>query len=409
MGLRGKSIVVGVTGGIAAYKAAELVRLLVRKEAFVRVAMTANAVRFIGPVTFEALTGQRVIYDMYGQEGTAMEHIRWGQEADLVVIAPATANFIAKYANGIADDFLTTMMLAASARVLICPAMNTKMLLHPATRENMDILVKRGVYIMAPGEGELACGTSGAGRLPEPEEILEVVEAVSSKKDLEGLKILVTAGPTVEPIDPVRFITNRSTGKMGYAIAGAAARRGAGVTLISGPTNIRPPSGVEMRPVRSAEEMRSAVLESFSGCDMVIKAAAVSDYRPAMFLEEKMKKGPQHLVLEMVKNPDILAEIGLLAGRETERRQRVLVGFAAETADLLENAKAKLTSKGLDMIVANDVSRKDAGFATDTNLVRLLFRDGGVEEPPLMSKTDVAELILDRAEEIRRKKLGRSG
>ncbi|PIW01864.1 MAG: bifunctional phosphopantothenoylcysteine decarboxylase/phosphopantothenate--cysteine ligase CoaBC [Deltaproteobacteria bacterium CG17_big_fil_post_rev_8_21_14_2_50_51_6] len=408
MGLRGKSIVVGVTGGIAAYKAAELVRLLVRQEAFVRVAMTANALHFVGPVTFEALTGQKVMYDMYGQEGTAMEHIRWGQEADLVVIAPATANFIAKYANGIADDFLTTMMLAASARILICPAMNTKMLLHPATRSNMDILAKRGVYIMAPGEGELACGTSGAGRLPEPEEIVEFVATVISKKDLEGLKIIVTAGPTIEPIDPVRFITNRSTGKMGYAIAGAAARRGAAVTLISGPTNIRSPLGVEIRSVRSALEMRSAVIECFSDCDMVIKAAAVSDYRPARFLEEKMKKGPGDLVLEMVKNPDILAEIGSLAEGETDGRKRVLVGFAAETHDLIEIARSKLNSKGLDMIVANDVSRKDAGFATETNLVKMLFREGGIEEPPLMSKTDVAELILDRAEAIRRKKLGLS-
>ncbi len=405
MGLRGKSIVVGVTGGISAYKAAELVRLMVRREAFVRVAMTANAVRFVGPVTFEALTGQRVIYDMYGQEGTAMEHIRWGQDSDILVIAPATANFIAKYARGIADDFLTTMMLAATAKVLVCPAMNTKMLLHPATRENMDILEKRGVNIMAPGEGELACGTSGAGRLPEPEEILEAVEAVVSKKDLMGLKILVTAGPTVEPIDPVRFITNRSTGKMGYAIAGAAAKRGAIVILVSGPTHIRPPFGVELLPVNSAEEMRSAVFESLPGCDMVIKAAAVSDYRPDKFFDEKLKKGPQHLVLEMVKNPDILAEIGLLADRETGGKQRVLVGFAAETEDLLENARAKLNSKGLDMIVANDVSRKDAGFATETNLVRLLFLDGGIEEPPLMRKTEVAELILDRAETIRRKKL----
>lgn len=406
MGLRGKSIVVGVTGGIAAYKAAELVRLLVRHEAFVRVAMTANAVRFVGPVTFAALTGQKVMYDMYGQEGTAMEHIRWGQEADLVVIAPATANFIAKYANGIADDFLTTMMLAASAGILICPAMNTKMLLHPATRANLDILAKRGVHIMAPGEGELACGTSGAGRLPEPEEIVEFVASVISKKDLEGLKVIVTAGPTIEPIDPVRFITNRSTGKMGYAIAGAAAKRGAVVTLISGPTNLKPPLGVEMRSVLSAREMRSAVIECFSDCDMVIKAAAVSDYRPARFLEEKMKKGPRHLVLEMEKNPDILAEIGSLAERETDGRKRVLVGFAAETEDLIENARSKLNSKGLDMIVANDVSRKDAGFASETNLVRLLFREGGVEEPPLMSKTEVAELILDRAEAIRRKKIG---
>jgi len=402
MGLKGKKIVVGVTGGIAAYKTAELVRLLVKSGADVRVAMTANAVRFVGTVTFEALSGNRVVSQMYGREGTSMDHIRWGQDSDLVLVAPATANFLGKYAGGIADDFLSTMVLAATAKVLVCPAMNTLMYLHPATQENINILRRRGVTLMEPGRGELACGTTGPGRLPEPEDIVEAADALLCQKDLLGIKVLVTAGPTVEAMDPVRFITNRSTGKMGYAIAGAAARRGAEVILISGPTHLKPPAGVSFLGVMSAEEMRQSVLENRYGCEIIIKAAAVSDYRPCKFSESKIKKGAEKFTLELVKNHDILAELGTLLRKERNVKPCVLVGFAAETDALMENARAKLESKGLDMIVANDVSRKDAGFGTDTNLVKLLYKDGRVEDAPLLSKDEVADMVLDRAEAIRR-------
>jgi phosphopantothenoylcysteine decarboxylase/phosphopantothenate--cysteine ligase len=404
--LKGRKIVVGVTGGIAAYKSAELVSLLVKAGASVRVAMTANATRFVGPTTFEALTGNRVIWDMYGQEGIALEHIRWGQDSDLVIVAPATANLIAKYARGIADDFLTTMLLAATAKVLVCPSMNTIMLAHPATRENIEILKGRSVFVLDPAEGPLACGTTGPGRLPEPSEILDAALYLLTKKDLLSLKVLVTAGPTVEALDPVRFISNRSTGKMGYALAAAARARGADVVLISGPTNLKPPQGVKTLLVESAAQMREAVLRERIGCDIIIKAAAVSDYRPGVFSQDKIKKGPEKLVLELMRNPDILAELGAILSRESVPGSCVLVGFAAETRDLMENARAKLEAKGLHMIVANDVSRKDAGFAADTNIVKVLYRDGRVEELPLMEKRDVADMVLDRAEALRRSLLG---
>lgn len=404
--LKGRKIVVGVTGGIAAYKSAELVSLLVKAGASVRVAMTASGTRFVGPVTFEALTGSRVIWDMYGQDGIALEHIRWGQDSDLVIVAPATANLIAKYAHGIADDFLTTMLLAATAKVLVCPSMNTVMLSHPSTRENIEVLKRLGVFVLDPAEGPLACGTTGPGRLPEPYEILDAALYLITKKDLSSLKVLVTAGPTLEALDPVRFISNRSTGKMGYALAAAARARGADVVLISGPTNLKPPFGIKAVFVESAGQMRDAVLGERKGCDIIIKAAAVSDYRPAVFSQDKIKKGPEKLTLELARNPDILAELGALVQGEPPARPCVLVGFAAETRDLMENAKAKLEAKGLHMIVANDVSRKDAGFAVDTNIVKVLYRDGRVEELPLMEKRDVADMVLDRAEALRRSLLG---
>lgn len=392
--MKGKQVIVGVTGGIAAYKAAELVRLLVREGASVRVAMTRNGARFVGPLTFEALSGERVIVDMWEGGAGAMEHIAWGQGADLVIIAPATANFIAKEAHGIADDFLSTMVLAAKAPILVCPSMNSAMFLHAATQENLLTLRARGVHVMDPEAGALACRTEGPGRLPEPEHILEEAAALLSAKDLSGLKVLVTAGPTVEPIDPVRYITNRSSGKMGYALARAARRRGAKVILVTGPTALTPPIGVELIPVKTAEEMREAVFAHIEGCRIVLKAAAVADYRPVHTSAHKIKKGEAALTLDLVQNPDILGAIG------RERKPGTfLVGFAAETRDLLQNAAKKMASKNLDMIVANDVSMAGAGFESDTNIVKLIYRDGHTEDLPLMSKGDVADVVFDRIRE----------
>lgn len=390
--VKGKQVIVGVTGGIAAYKVAELVRLLVRAEAEIRVAMTRNATRFVGPVTFEALSGRRVLWDMWGQAGTALEHIQWGQSSDLIIVAPATANFIGKMAGGIADDFLSTMVLAATAGILVCPAMNSRMYSHPAMQENLRLLRSRGVKVMPPAEGSLACRTEGPGRLPEPAEILEAARALLTARDLEGLRILVTAGPTEEPLDPVRYLSNRSSGKMGYAVARAAHRRGARVTLVSGPTNLPPPEGVALRRVRTAEQMCEAVLEAVGRHDIVVKAAAVSDYRPEQARDDKIKKEADVLTVRLRKNPDILAELG---ARKRQGRP-LLVGFAAETGDLLVHARKKLHAKQADMIVANDVSRADAGFAVDTNRVKLLAADGRVEDLPLMTKDEVAERLLDR-------------
>jgi len=395
--MNGKEVIIGVTGGIAAYKTAELVRLLMKDDIMVKVAMTKSATKFVTPLTFEALSGERVIHDMFGQEGTAIDHIRWGQESDLIIIAPATANFIGKMAHGIGDDFLSTCVLAATAKTLVCPSMNTRMFENPAVQENLDLLKRRGFIIMEPGQGALACGTEGPGRLPEPDEILQQAKRLLSNQDLTGLKILVTAGPTTEPIDPVRYISNRSSGKMGYALARAAARRGADVILVSGPTDLNPPPGLSFCQVITAEDMRRSVFENRSGCDIIIKAAAVSDYRPRDCAEQKIKKGAESISLELVKNPDILAELGSII----EGFPSVLVGFAAETEDLIVNAEKKLKAKNLDMIVANDVSRKDAGFDTDTNLVKFIYRDGHVDDAPLLSKDKVADLVLDRAKAIR--------
>jgi phosphopantothenoylcysteine decarboxylase/phosphopantothenate--cysteine ligase len=397
--VKGKKIIVGISGGIAAYKAAELVRLLMKAEVYTQVAMTSNGTRFVTPFTFEALSGNRVLWDMFSQEGPGMEHITWGQDSDLIIIAPATANFIAKMAYGIGDDFLSTMVLAATAKILVCPSMNTQMFLNPAVQSNLRLLRDRGITVMEPGEGQLACNTEGPGRLPEPEDILEQAEILLSPQDLSGLKILVTAGATTEPIDPVRYITNRSTGKMGYALARTAKRRGAAVTLVSGPTALNPPYGVTFLSVKTAEDMRNAVFDSRPDCDIIIKAAAVSDYRPREMATQKIKKGADSLSLDLVKNPDILAQLG--AGKKES--PCILVGFAAETEALLSHAKQKMAAKNLDMIVANDVSRGDAGFEADTNIVKMIFRDGTTEDSSLMSKDEVADLVLDRAKALMEK------
>lgn len=396
--IKEKRIVVGITGGIAAYKAAELVRLLVKDGATVRVAMTRNATKFVAPLTFEALSGNRVIWDMFDPSTDSIGHISWGQETDLMIIAPATANFIAKMTHGIADDFLSSVALASTARILVCPAMNSQMYLNPATQKNLSLLSERGVTVMKPGEGELACHTEGPGRLPQPEEIARLARQLLTDQDLSGISILVTAGPTQEPVDPVRYITNRSSGKMGYAIAGAAAMRGATVTLISGPTSLTRPDCLEFHQVRTAEEMRQAVLSCSSRSDVIIKAAAVSDYRPAKTAPQKIKKDEGSLTLNLVKNPDILAELG----EAKKNSSFILVGFAAETEKLTSNAAEKLRRKNLDIIVANDVTRKDAGFDTDTNLVQIIYKDGRVEDLPMMSKDDLANELLDRIMKVKR-------
>jgi phosphopantothenoylcysteine decarboxylase/phosphopantothenate--cysteine ligase len=397
--IKDKRIVIGVTGGIAAYKVAELVRILVREGASVRVAMTRNATKFVGPLTFEALSGNRVVWDMFDPSTEPIGHIAWGQETDLMIIAPATANFIAKMAHGIADDFLSSIVLASTAKILVCPAMNTRMYLNPATQENLRLISERGCAVMKPGEGELACHTEGPGRLPGPDEIAGLARLLLTDQDLNGLRVIVTAGPTQEPLDPVRYITNRSSGKMGYAIAGAAAIRGATVTLISGPVALTPPAGVEFQQVRTAEEMRKAVLDRSSRTDVIIKAAAVSDYRPVETAAQKIKKNEGDLTLKLVKNPDILAELGA----SKKDSHLILAGFAAETEKLTGNAKEKLRRKNLDLIVANDVTRKDSGFESDTNQVQIIYRDGRVEDLPLMSKDALADQLLDRIIMLRKK------
>jgi phosphopantothenoylcysteine decarboxylase/phosphopantothenate--cysteine ligase len=394
--MKGKNIVLGVTGGISAYKALEVLRLLVKGGAYTRVAMTAHATKFVTPLSFEALSGSKVIWDMWEGGTDPMDHISWGQETDLVIIAPATANIIGKMAHGLADDFLSTLVIAATAKVLVCPAMNSRMFENPAVQENLRRLKERGYTVMPPAEGNLACGAEGLGRLPEPGEIVEQAAFLLAEHDLAGLKILVTAGATTEAIDPVRYMTNRSSGKMGYALAGAAGRRGADVILVSGPTHLRPPRNVAFKGVNTAEEMRQAVLEDWTTCDVILKAAAVLDYKPQQASAHKIKKLEEIQTLELVRNPDILAELGV----SRENRRCLLVGFAAETQDLLARASEKLQRKNLDMIVANDVSREDAGFAVDTNAVRLIYRDGQMEELPLMSKEEVADHVLDRIKRL---------
>lgn len=392
-------IILGITGGIAAYKSAELVRILQKEGSGIKVAMTRNATRFISPLTFEALTKNNVIWDMFNPETPPLAHITWGQEPDLIIIAPATANFIAKMAHGIADDFLSTMVLAATAQILLCPAMNSEMYANSITQENIKKLMKNGCIVMEPGEGELACNTEGPGRLPEPIDIAEQALLMLSHKDLSGLKILITAGPTLESIDPVRYITNRSSGKMGYALARAAAMRGAVVTLISGPTSLTPPHGVKFHAVKSALEMKKQVFNFNKGMDVIIKAAAVADYRPVKPASRKIKKKDDKYTLDLIKNPDILFELG----KEKSRAKYILVGFAAETGDFVSNAREKLEAKNLDMIILNDVTKKDSGFDVDTNQVRIIYKNGSKEDLELMTKAELANQILDRIIDLREK------
>jgi len=393
--MKGKKIVLGVTGGIAAYKAAELAREFIRRGAAVHVIMTRNATEFITPLTFQTLTGNPVSVDTFQLTGEwEIGHISLAESASLVLLAPATANVIGKIAGGIADDLLTTTVMATRAPVLICPAMNVNMYSNPIVRENMEKLAAKGYRFVEAGYGELACKTEGYGRLACLEDIAEDAEDLLTLKDLGGQHILVTAGPTREAFDPVRFITNYSTGKMGYALALAAKRRGAAVTLVSGPTSLPEPRGVRFVPVVSAREMRDAVMQNLKDATVVIKSAAVADYRPADFSDSKIKKTDRPLEFRLEKNPDIIREVGKVKG------DRILVGFAVETDRLVEYAAKKLREKNMDFIVANDITQPGAGFAAETNIVKILDREGGSEDLPRMDKMDVAHRILDRVAEL---------
>ena len=392
--LAGRHIVMGVTGSIAAYKAVEVVSRLRKLGAEVHVIMTRAAREFVTEMTFREISGQPVAGDMWAPvHAFQVEHIALAKLADLVLVAPATAHVLAKAAHGLADDMLSTTLLATRAPVFFAPAMNTNMYENVATQENLQTLRKRGCHIIEPDSGHLACGTSGKGRLPEPAAIVaEVVRYFTQSQALAGRKVLVTAAGTREPIDPVRFLGNRSTGRMGFAVAAEAARRGAEVTLIAGPTSLRAPAGVRRIDVETAQEMRAAVLAAYDAADIVIKTAAVADYRPATVAEHKIKKSEGELTLTLVRNPDILYELG------QKKIRQVLVGFAAETRDVAAYARAKLAKKNLDFIVANNVAESDAGFGAETNRVTIYGADGSEERYPLLSKAEVAAHILDKAQ-----------
>ncbi|GBC96371.1 Coenzyme A biosynthesis bifunctional protein CoaBC [bacterium HR16] len=392
--LEGKHILLGVTGSIAAYKAADIASKLTQAGAEVDVVLTEHARRFITEVTFRAITRRPVLIDLFDEpEERQIAHIHLAKRADVLLIAPATANILAKLAAGIADDLLTTLALATEAKMVIAPAMNTVMWQHPATQHNVKILEGRGATFVYPAEGMLACGDVGAGKLADTPTILAAVETVLNPL-LHGVHILVTAGPTEEPIDAVRHISNPSSGKMGYAIAEEAVRQGARVTLVTGPTLLEPPAGVKVIRVRTAQEMLDACLQVYDEADVVVATAAVSDYRPAEVWQGKRKKGEEEWTIRLVPNPDILRTLGERKGK------RVLVGFAAETQELLQNAQAKLREKNLDMIVANDVSQEGSGFRTDTNRVTFLWADGRQESLPLMTKREIARHLLDAVKEL---------
>lgn len=413
--LKDKNIILGVTGGIAAYKCVDLVSRLRKQGANVHVILTKGAQNFVTETAMREISGNQVVTSMWQEiQQYDVEHIALAQLADVVLVAPATANVIAKCACGMADDMLTTTLLATKAPVFFAPAMNTNMYENSITQQNLHTLQERGCHIIEPAAGHLACGTSGVGRMPEPQELVEILadffatgkastetnKADSSQQlaeglDFSGVNILVTAAGTREPIDPVRYIGNRSSGKMGYAIAEAARDLGANVTLISGPSALPPLTGVNFFKVESARDMRSLVLENFPESQIVIKAAAVADYRVKNVADHKIKKNDEELTLVLEKNPDILKELG-----QKKQKGQVLVGFAAETQNLIQYAQSKLEKKNLDMIVANDVSKPQAGFNVDTNLIKLLKRDGSIEELPLMSKRDLAYIILNHVMKI---------
>lgn len=405
MSLSGKRVLLGVTGSIAAYKAVELLRLLAKSGAEVQVVMTEAAAKFVAPLTFETLSRQEVLLDMWSLAYShRIGHIEATQRADLFLVAPASARTIARLALGLADDFLSCIYLASRCPVVVAPAMDADMFEHPALQENLKRLRDRGVHIVEPDEGPLASGLVGRGRLAELPAILAVIERLLAPvQDLAGQVVLVTAGPTREPLDPVRFLSNRSSGKMGYAMAEAAAARGAHVILVSGPTALRDPANVDMIHVETADEMYRAVLAKFPIAQVVIKAAAVADYRPKRRADRKIKKDQAVPDLTLEPTPDILAEIGARKGN------RILVGFAAETDDLIANARKKLQRKNVDLMVANDVTQAGAGFDVETNVVQILDTTGAVETLPLLSKRDVADRILDRVATLVKKSEGPAG
>lgn len=392
--LTGKNIVLGVTGGIAVYKAVDLVSRLRKLNANVYVVMTEHAKAFVTPLTFQSMSQNYVVHDMFEEPKTwDVEHIALAKRADLFVVAPATANVIGKVSHGIADDFLTTTLMATPAKVVFAPAMNTNMYINPITQRNIEDLKSLGYDFIEPGSGRLACGDVGAGKMAEPEDIVNYIVDFFSPKALPmaGVKVLVSAGPTIEKIDPIRFITNRSTGKMGYAIAQKAVELGAEVTLVSGPTQLEPPKGVKFIPIETAVEMYEAIMTVVDQQDIVIKTAAVADYRPKEVATEKIKKSDGELSMSFTRNPDILKSIG------EKKTHQVLVGFAAETMNVLAYAKRKIEQKHLDFIVANDVSQAGAGFGADTNIVTIIDKEGNVVDYDQRSKEVVAEIVLEKA------------
>ena len=387
--LENKKIVIGVTGSIAAYKIAGLCSMLKKKKADVTVIMTQNATNFINPITFETLTGNKCQIDTFDRNFQYdVEHVELAKAAEVFLVAPASANVIAKAAHGIADDMLTTTLLAATCPKLFAPAMNTRMYQNPITQDNLQILKKYGMKVITPASGYLACGDTGEGKMPEVEELYDNIIDALTPKDLTGYNVLVTAGPTREKIDPVRFISNHSTGKMGYAIAKQAGMRGAKVTLVSGPVALEAPKGVEVVPVVSAKDMADAVWERADKMDMIIKAAAVADYRPVTTYEDKVKKSGDDMNIALERTDDILAHLG-----KNKKEGQILCGFSMETKDMLENSKVKLKKKNLDVIVANNLKVAGAGFGTDTNIVTLITKDE-VKELPILSKDEVADRIL---------------
>jgi phosphopantothenoylcysteine decarboxylase/phosphopantothenate--cysteine ligase len=396
--LNGKSVLLGISGGIAAYKAAELVRLLVKDGADVHVVMTANAQRFITPLTLQALSGNPVGTNLFSLESESrIGHIHLARSADLVILAPATANLIAKMAVGIADDYLTTILLATTAPTMVCPAMNAKMYEHPMTQRNLNTLRELNHHIVEPEVGELACKEEGAGRLAELRTILETARRLSTPASLAGKRILISAGPTWEPFDPVRFISNPSSGKMGYALASVAYRRWAEVHLVSGPSSLPVPHGVHFQKVTTAHEMREVIVEHAPQMDVIVMAAAVGDYRPLQTAPQKMKKLEEELSVGLVRNPDILGQLG---GSRGASRRQILIGFAAETENLIENAMEKLIQKNLDFIVANNLTQRGSGFGCDTNQVKILDPRGTVTELPSLTKEEVAERVFERVEAL---------
>lgn len=400
--LKGKTVLLGVTGGIAAYKAAALASALVKQHASVEVVMSAHATEFIAPLTFEQLTGNRCMVDTFDRNFSHhVEHIALADRTDLVLIAPATANVCAKLAHGLADDMLTTTVLACACPKLIAPAMNTKMFENPVTQDNLETLRRYGWEVIAPVSGRLACGSVGTGKLPEPDLLLQhILRAIALPHDLAGRRVLVTAGPTQEALDPVRYLTNHSSGKMGYALARMAMLRGAEVVLVSGPTSLIPPPFVEVAEVISAQDMFETVAARQDWADLIFKAAAVADYTPADYSDDKVKKQPGAMSIPLKRTRDILKHLG-----DHRRPGQVLCGFSMETRDLLENSRAKLEKKNVDMICANSLKVAGAGFGTDTNVITVITREG-VEELPLMSKEDAASRILDTAAGLLRTPLG---
>ncbi len=396
--LKGKTVLLGVSGSIAAYKTANLASALKKLDADVHVLMTQNATNFINPITFETLTGNKCLVDTFDRNFEfSVEHVSLAKQADVVMIAPASANVIGKLAHGIADDMLTTTVMACKCRKIAAPAMNTNMFENPVVQDNLRTLIRYGYDVISPAAGYLACGDTGTGKMPEPQILLEhILQEIECEKDMQGLKVLVTAGPTQEAIDPVRYITNHSTGKMGYAVAKMAARRGAAVTLVTGRTALKEQLFVDTVPVRSARDMYEAVTSRAADQDIIVKAAAVADYRPKYVSDQKMKKSDAGLVIELERTDDILAHLG-----ETRRTGQFLCGFAMETENLLENSRKKLEKKHLDMIVANSLRVEGAGFGGDTNIVTIITKDGEVSLGK-MSKEETAMQILDRIMQIRK-------